>query len=147
MNFNQILRLWRIMQIKIAKNYVALFLHPETTICEPCVDTLVRIAAPHPKQENDIVYFPDEEPTPMTVVSLTRSVIPQLSKIPEIWITPPLAAAAVRAEHDVTVVPLPLPPPVVPDAYPTRLLIAAVPHVFVAVATVVCDVVDVFEVV
>jgi hypothetical protein len=57
--------------------------------------------------------------------------IPHPLKRPEILMTPLLAAAAERAEQDVTVVPLPLPPPVVPEAYPTRPLTAAEPQVFV----------------
>lgn len=47
--------------------------------------------------------------------------------------TPPFATAASSAEQEVTVVPLPLPPPVVPEAYPTKPLMAAEPQVLVAV--------------
>lgn len=78
-------------------------------------------------------YLPDLEPTPSTVVSLPRSIIPQLSKTPEILMTPPLLTADLSAEQEVTVVPEPLPPPVVPDAYPTSPLMAAEPQEFVAV--------------
>lgn len=86
--------------------------------------------------------LPDLDPAPLTVVSLTRSIIPQPSSTPETMTTPPLAAAAESAEQEVTVVPLPLPPPVVPEAYPTSPLMAAAPHVFVAVAAGPVDVVE-----
>lgn len=56
----------------------------------------------------------------MTVVSLRISMIPQPLRIPEILMTPEEPAALDKAEQEVTVVPLPLPPPVVPAAYPTR---------------------------
>lgn len=68
--------------------------------------------------------------------------IPHPSKMPEILMTPLLAAAADRAEQEVTVVPLPLPPPVVPEAYPTKPLTAAEPQVLVADDP---DAVEVFE--
>lgn len=47
--------------------------------------------------------------------------------------TPPFATALESAEQDVTVVPLPLPPPVAPEAYPTKPSIAAEPQELVAV--------------
>lgn len=59
--------------------------------------------------------------------------MPHPSRTPEILMTPPLSTAASSAEQDVTVVPLPLPPPVAPDAYPTSPSMAAEPHVLVAV--------------
>lgn len=58
--------------------------------------------------------------------------MPHPFRVPEIVITPLLAAAAERAEQEFTVVPLPLPPPFVPDPYPTRPLTAAEPQELVA---------------
>lgn len=62
------------------------------------------------------LYLPELAPTPMMVVSLRTSRIPQPSRVPEILITPAASMALARAEQVVTVVPLPLPPPVVPAA-------------------------------
>jgi hypothetical protein len=45
--------------------------------------------------------------------------MPQPLSIPLILTTPPFLMALVSAEHEVTVVPLPLPPPVVPAPNPT----------------------------
>jgi hypothetical protein len=55
--------------------------------------------------------LPDLAPTPITVVPLFKSTIPQPDKIPETLMMPALATAAVKAEHEVTVVPLSLSPP------------------------------------
>lgn len=72
--------------------------------------------------------------------------MPHPSRMPEMVMTPPFATALSRAEHEVTVVPLPLPLPVVPAAYPTKPLIAAAPQVFVDVVADPVDVEVVLEV-
>jgi hypothetical protein len=48
-----------------------------------------------------------------------KSRIPHPERMPDILITPPPDTADLRAEHDVTVVPIALPPPVVPVPNPT----------------------------
>jgi hypothetical protein len=92
----------------------------------PVVKPKLGLAEYHNNRTN----LPELEPTPMTVVPPTKSIIPQPVKIPDILMTPPLLTALVRAEHEVTVVPAPLPPPVTPAAYPTSPSTAAAPHVF-----------------
>lgn len=61
-----------------------------------------------------IYSLPELEPTPTMVVLPLTSMIPQPLSIPDTRMTPPLLTAELRAEHEVTVVPEPLPPPVVP---------------------------------
>lgn len=61
-----------------------------------------------------IGYSPDPDPEPITVVSLGMSRTPQPSRTPEMVMTPPLVRVVSRSAHVVTVVPDPLPPPVVP---------------------------------
>lgn len=64
--------------------------------------------------------MPELEPTPSTVVPPLRSMMPHPDRMPEMRITlVPELTADRRAEQDVTVVPDPEPPPVVPWPNPT----------------------------
>lgn len=91
----------------------------------------------------------------MTVVSASKSKIPQPLRVPEIFITPAFSIASSRAEQELTVVPLPLPPPVVPAPNPTswfteadpQELLGGLPPLFVVVCTLVVNVVGAADVV
>jgi hypothetical protein len=59
--------------------------------------------------------------------------IPHPLRRPLIRMTPPVLTAVVKAEQDVTVVPLPLPPPVVPTPKPTSCCSLTEPQLPVSV--------------
>lgn len=72
--------------------------------------------------------LPALDPTPNRVVSLERRRDPQPDRVPDMRITPPFSMASSNAEQELTVTPLPVPPPVVPTPYPTSWLTLAEPQ-------------------
>lgn len=111
LNLNQIIAFLRIMELEIAKNDIGLFLDTEAASGKTLEYVSKRF---HKLSEMSKRDLPELAPTPRTVVSPTRSTTPQPLIMPEMTITPADLAAAMRAAHVVTVVPVPVPPPVVP---------------------------------
>lgn len=109
---NKIFALRGIVHLKVAKNHIADTLEKKPSIGQSYTVSADSFQEHRVNQESS----PELAPTPVMVVLPMSLTIPHPVKIPEILMTPPLATAEVKAEQEVTVTAVPLPPPVVPAA-------------------------------